>query len=139
MIENDPLTEKIIGAAIEVHKVLGPYLLESAYEDTLDLELSLNGLKFRRQVLLPLNYKTMTVGRGFRCDLIVENRVIVEIKTVEKLNKAHNAQVLTYLKLSKLPVGLLINFNSVPLKDGIKRLTNPDFRGRIEPIEPFQH
>jgi GxxExxY protein len=135
MVENDPLTEKIIGAAIEVHTALGPYLLESAYEDTLDLELSLNGLRFRRQVLLPLNYKTMTVARGYRCDLIVENRVIVEIKTVERLTKAHDAQVLTYLKLSKLPVGLLINFNSVPLKTGIRRLTNPDFRAKIDPFQ----
>lgn len=125
MIENDPLTEKIIGLAIEVQRTLGPYLLESAYEDCLSLELMLRGLAFERQILLPFEYKSMTVRRGYRCDLVVENGVIIEIKTVEKLLKAHEAQVLTYLKLSGIGVGLLINFNAVPLKDGIRRLTLP--------------
>src|SRR5215217_940792 len=114
MPENDPLTEKIIGAAIEVQSILGPYLLETAYEECLELEFILRGLKYERQVLLPLNYKSITVRRGYRCDFIVEKKVIIEIKTVEKLVKAHEAQVLTYLKLSDIGVGLLINFNSVP-------------------------
>ncbi len=122
---NDPLTEKIIGAAIEVQSTLGPCLLETSYEDCLCLELMLAGLAFERQILLPFEYKSITVRRGFRCDLIVENKVIIEIKTVDKLLKVHEAQVLTYLKLSGIGVGLLINFNSVPLKDGIRRLTIP--------------
>ena len=126
MVENDPLTEKIIGAAIEVHRTLGPCLLETSYEDCLSVELWLAGLAFERQILLPFEYKSITVRRGFRCDLIVEKKVIVEIKTADKLLKVHEAQVMTYLKLSGIPVGLLINFNSVPLKDGIRRLTLPD-------------
>jgi GxxExxY protein len=125
MIENDPLTEKIIGAAIEVHRILGPRLLESSYEDCLAVEFMLAGLDFERQLLLPFVYKSITVQRGFRCDFIVEQKVIIEIKTVDKLLKVHEAQVLTYLKLSGIGVGLLINFNSVPLKDGIRRLTIP--------------
>jgi GxxExxY protein len=126
MFENDPLTGKIIGAALEVHSNLGPCLLETSYEDCLCLELTLAGLSFQRQILLPFDYKSIVVRRGFRCDLIVEGKVIVEIKTVDKLLKVHDAQVLTYLKLSGIPIGLLINFNSVPLKDGIRRLTLPD-------------
>jgi GxxExxY protein len=126
MVENDPLTEKIIGAAFEVQSRLGPYLLETAYEDTLEIEFSLCGLASERQVTLPFDYKSHIIRRGYRCDMIVQKQVIIEIKTVEKLIKAHEAQVLTYLKLSGLPVGLLINFNSVPLRNGIRRLTNPD-------------
>ena len=123
MTQNDPLTEKIIGAAIEVHKALGPGLLESTYEDCLAVELMLGGLSFERQVNMPLAYKSISISHGYRCDLIVEGKVIIELKTVERLLSVHDAQVMTYLKLSGIPVVLLINFNAVPLKDGIHRHT----------------
>lgn len=122
MSENDEFTGQIIGAAIEVHRELGPGLMESTYEECLALELSLRGFDFERQLSLPISYKTATVLRSYRVDLVVEKKVIVEIKTIEKILKLHEAQLLTYLKLSRIPVGLLINFNSVPLKDGIRRL-----------------
>ena len=122
MFENDELTEKIIGGAIEVHRELGPGLMESTYEECLALELYLRGFSFERQLSLPINYKTATVLRSYRVDLVVEKKVIVEIKTIEKILKLHEAQLLTYMKLSRIPVGLLINFNSAPLKDGIRRL-----------------
>ena len=122
MVENDGLTGHIIAAAIEVHRELGPGLMESTYEECLALELSLRCLHFERQLSLPISYKTATVLRSYRVDLVVENRVIIEIKTIEKILKLHEAQLLTYMKLSRFPVGLLINFNSAPLKDGIRRL-----------------
>ena len=122
MSGNGDLTGQIIGAAIEVHKELGPGLMESTYEECLALELSLHGLRFERQATLPISYKTATVLRSYRLDFVVEKKVIVEVKTIEKILKLHEAQLLTYMKLSRIPVGLLINFNSVPLKDGIRRL-----------------
>ncbi len=123
MTENE-LSRIIIGAAIEVHKILGPGLLESAYETGMERELTLRGLNVRRQVGLPLIYKDVKCDIGYRVDLLVENKVIIEIKSVEALNDVHIAQVLTYLKLSKCKLGLLINFNVKLLKDGIKRLVN---------------
>jgi len=123
MTENE-LSGKIIGAAIEVHKILGPGLLESAYESSLERELQLQGITVRRQVGLPLVYKDLKCDIGYRVDLLIENLVIVEIKSVDALNDVHMAQVLTYLKLSKLKLGLLINFNVPLLKQGIKRLVN---------------
>jgi len=115
------LTQKIIGAAIEVHRVLGPGLLESAYEHCLVYELELLGLQVEQQKSLPLVYKEISIDQGYRIDLLVEGKVIVEIKTVEHLTDAHIAQILTYMKLSNCKVGLLINFNVKMLKNGIRR------------------
>ncbi|MFB3895310.1 MAG: GxxExxY protein [bacterium] len=123
MTENE-LSNNIIGAAIEVHKVLGPGLLESAYEASLLRELELRKLHIKSQVGLPLVYKDVNCDVGYRIDLLVEDKVIIEIKAVEALTDVHIAQVLTYLKLSKCRLGLLINFNVKKLKDGIKRLVN---------------
>ena len=102
MLDWDPLTERIIGAAIEVRRTLGPGLLESAYEECVCQELSAGGLDFKRQVMLPIVYKGMTVEPDFRADLIVENEVLLELKVVEKLLAVHEAQILTYLKLSEI-------------------------------------
>lgn len=115
------LTEKIIGAAIEVHKNLGPGLLESAYESCLEYELINLGLDVKRQVALPLVYKGIEVNNGYRLDLVIEDSVIIELKSVEKILEIHKAQLMSYLKLSKIKVGLLINFNERYLKDGIER------------------
>jgi GxxExxY protein len=120
---NDPLTEKIIGFAIEVHRHLGPGLLESAYEECLCHELSQDGLVFQRQVPLPVVYKSVHLDCGYRLDIVVENRVIIELKAVERLMPIHEAQLITYLKLSGIPTGLLLNFNTAVLREGIRRLT----------------
>ena len=118
--ERDALTEKIIGCAIEVHRQIGPGLLESIYESALCIELELHGLKFRCQTIHPIVYKGRTIGE-YRIDLIVENAVVLEIKSVERHNPIFEAQLLTYLKIASLRRGLLLNFNSRLLKDGIKR------------------
>jgi GxxExxY protein len=118
------ITEKVIGACIEIHRHLGPGLLESAYEECLCHELSVAGLGFERQRPLPVKYKNINLDCGYRLDLVVENRIIVELKTVEQLLPIHDAQLLTYLKLSGLSLGLLINFNVPVLKNGIKRIAN---------------
>jgi len=118
--QRDPLTEKIIGCAIEVHRQLGPGLLESTHEAALGVELELQGLKFKRQVVYPISYKGRVIGEH-RMDLIVENAVILEIKSVERHDPIFEAQLLTYLKIAGLRRGLLINFNSRLLKEGIKR------------------
>jgi GxxExxY protein len=114
------LTEKIIGCAIEVHRHLGPGLLEAAYEMALSLELELAGLKHQRQIVFPALYKGRTIG-VYRLDLIVEDCVVVEIKSVERFNPLFQAQLLTYLRLTGKRVGLLINFNTRLLKEGVKR------------------
>lgn len=119
--ELNELTGKIIGAAIEVHRHLGPGLLESAYETCLAYELELLGLAVERQKALPLVYKKIRLDQGYRPDLLVEQRVIVELKTVERITPVHEAQVLSYLKLSGCKVGLLLNFNVKLLKNGIRR------------------
>jgi len=116
------LTEQIIASAIEVHRALGPGLLESAYEACLVYELTQRGLRFERQVALPVAYKDVRIDCGYRLDLLVEQRVIVELKAVERLDLIHDAQLLSYLKLSGFHVGLLINFNVRLLKDGMRRL-----------------
>ena len=121
-MEFDKLSNKVIGLAIEVHKHLGPGLLESAYEQCLAYELSQNSVKFEIQKPLPLEYKAIKLDCGFRTDLIVEEKLIIEIKSVEKLLPIHQAQLLTYLKLSGIPTGLLINFNATSLSNNIKRL-----------------
>jgi GxxExxY protein len=118
------LTERIIGAAIEVHRQTGPGLLESAYEECLGFELSQAGLSFKRQVDLPISYKSIKLTSGYKMDLVVEDVVILEIKTVEQLLPIHTAQLLTYLKLSGKPIGLLLNFNAPILRKGLKRLVN---------------
>jgi GxxExxY protein len=120
--ENDRLTEKVIGLAIEVHRQLGPGLLESAYEECLCLELQEAGLAFRRQVPLPITYKSIRLDCGYRLDLLIEDQPILELKAIEGLLPIHEAQVLTYMKLSGVRTGLLLNFNSVILKNGIRRL-----------------
>jgi GxxExxY protein len=118
------LTEKIIGAAIEVHKVLGPGLLESAYEGCLAYEFTLAKISFERQVQLPVVYKSFQIDCGYRLDFLVEKMVVVELKAVEGLQPIHEAQLLTYLKLGGWPIGLLINFNVPVLKKGIKRMVH---------------
>jgi GxxExxY protein len=122
MIENDPLTEKIIGAAIEVHRVLGPGLLESAYEECLCHELHLRGIAFVRQQPLPVVYKGVRLDCGYRLDVVVEGRVIVELKTVDRILPIHEAQLLTYLRLAGIRTGLILNFNVPVLRQGIKRM-----------------
>jgi GxxExxY protein len=119
--ERDPLTEKIIGCAIEVHRMLGPGLLESTYESALCVEFQLAGLSFERQLIVPVTYKNQPIG-DYRLDLIVEKQVVVEIKSVDRFDPIFEAQLLTYLKISGLKRGLLLNFNSRLLKDGIKRM-----------------
>ncbi|PJA77259.1 MAG: GxxExxY protein [Nitrospirae bacterium CG_4_9_14_3_um_filter_53_35] len=116
------ITEKIIGAAIEVHKTIGPGLLESAYEECLAHEMQLRGLKFDRQVPLPVTYKGVKLECGYRLDFLVEEAVVLELKVVDALQPIHEAQLLTYLKLGGWTVGLLINFNVPVLKSGIKRI-----------------
>lgn len=116
----DPLTEKIIGYGIDVHRALGPGLLESAYEEY--HELKEHRIAFERQVPLPVVYKTVCLECGYRMDLVVDRTAIVEIKTVERLLPVHDAQLLTYLKLSGLRTGLLLNFNEAVLRRGIKRM-----------------
>jgi len=123
MVEND-ISEIIIGCAIEVHKSLGPGLLESAYLECLFYELQKTGLQVEKQKPLPLIYKEVKLDIGYRIDLVVERKVIIELKSVEALNDIHIAQVLTYLKLSGCKLGLLMNFNVLRLVDGIKRLAN---------------
>lgn len=123
-MEEDRITEAIIGAAIEVHRQLGPGLFESTYEACLVYELKQAGWKVERQIVLPVIYKGVAIEEGYRIDLLVEGKVIVEIKAVSALLPIHEAQLLTYLKLSGRRVGLLINFTVPLLKNGIKRLIN---------------
>ena len=120
----DRLTEQIIGSAISVHRILGPGLLESAYEECLCFELSQSKLRFERQVPLPVVYKDVRLDCGYRMDLVVENMVIIEIKAVERIIPVHEAQLLSYLKLADKRVGLLINFHIPVLKNGLKRIVN---------------
>jgi len=120
MTDNE-LTHGIIGAAIEVHRLFGPGLLESAYEECLSRELLLRGLRFERQKPIPVVYKDVKLECGYRVDLLVEGRIVVELKAVEALAPIHEAIILTYLRLSGCPLGLPINFNVPRLKDGIRR------------------
>jgi GxxExxY protein len=121
MLLEEKLTEEIIGSAIEVHRVLGPGLLESAYEECLCHELNLRRISFRRQVDLPVEYKGVKLDCKYRMDLVVEDAVVVEVKAVERLLPVHEAQLLTYLRLSTRRVGLLLNFNVSVLRTGIVR------------------
>ncbi|HRW21899.1 MAG TPA: GxxExxY protein [Bacteroidales bacterium] len=123
MTENE-LSNKIIGCAIDVHKQLGPGLLESAYQECLYYELKQLGLNVQKEKPMPIIYKDVKLDHGYRIDLLVENKVVIEIKTVEALNDVHFAQVLTYLKLGNYKLGLLLNFQVTTLKNGIKRIIN---------------
>jgi len=121
---SDELSNLIIGSAIEVHRILGPGLLESAYEECLCYELKIKGISFERQKPLPVIYKGVRLDCGYRIDVLVEKMVILEIKAIEHIEPIHEAQLLTYLNLSDLWLGLLINFNVPFLKDGIRRIVN---------------
>ena len=118
------ISEQILKSAFKVHTALGPGLLEKAYEECLCYELKQAGLRAEKQKILPLVYSDVKLEAGYKIDLFVEDRVIVELKTVEKLTDVHKAQLLTYLRLSKCKLGLLLNFNVISLKDGIKRVVN---------------
>jgi len=122
MLLYEELTGEIVGAAIEVHRALGPGLLESAYEECLCREFELRRVRFQRQIALPVSYRGLQLDCGYRMDLVVEEKVVLEIKAVESLAPIHEAQLMTYLKLSGLRAGLLMNFNVVLMKDGIKRI-----------------
>ncbi len=123
MTENE-LSKLVFDSGLKVHKTLGPGLLESAYEECLYFELQKLGLKVEKQKALPLVYEEVKLDTGYRIDLIVENKLIIEIKAVEDLNDLHLAQILTYLRLSNCKLGMLINFNSVYFKDGVRRVVN---------------
>jgi len=123
MTENE-IANKIIGSAIEVHKALGPGLLESAYQECLFYKLQKNGLIVQKEKPMPLVFEEVKLECGYRIDILVENKVVVEIKSVESLNDVHLAQILTYIKLGNYKLGLLINFNVALLKEGIRRVIN---------------
>ncbi|MBU2649742.1 MAG: GxxExxY protein [Bacteroidetes bacterium] len=120
-MEINHLTKTIIGCALEVHKALGPGLLESAYEECLSYELINAGLRIERQRAVPVIYKEIMLDCGYRIDILVENSVVIELKTVEVFNPVHEAQILTYMKFASMRIGLLINFNVTLLKNGIRR------------------
>lgn len=122
--ELNALSYKVIGLAIEVHRTLGPGLLESAYQAYLIYELQKAGLKVEKEIPLPINYKQIKLEQGYRIDLLIEDKLVIELKTVEEFTSVHFAQILTYLKLGNYPLGLLINFNSKILKNNIKRFIN---------------
>lgn len=123
-METNEITGQIIDAAIKVHTALGPGLLESAYEVCLTHELRQRGMKVQAQVVLPIQYNRLNLDAGYRIDLLVEDIVIVELKAVEKMLPLYDAQILSYLRLRRLQVGLLINFNVVKLKEGLRRIVN---------------
>lgn len=127
MKAKDPLSYKVIGCAMEVYNVLGPGLLESAYERALIHELQINGLSVSSQVPVEMSYKGVNLGEGLRLDLLIEDSLIVELKSVDELKPVHYKQLLTYLKLTDKRIGLLINFNVNDFRDGIKRVVN-DFK-----------
>ncbi|GAB1856670.1 GxxExxY protein [Flavobacteriaceae bacterium MHTCC 0001] len=123
-MNHNKLTELIIGCAIEVHRTLGPGLLESAYQECLLFELKSKGLKVKKELALPIQYKDITLNHGYRIDLLIEDKVVIELKTVETFTDVHTAQILTYMRLGNYPLGLLINFHTKLLKNGIKRFIN---------------
>ncbi|MBG0779241.1 MAG: GxxExxY protein [Desulfotignum balticum] len=120
-MEFDELSNRVIGCALEVHRELGPGLLESTYEQCLAHELQRNGIRFKLQYPLPVDYKGVRLDCGYRIDMLIENTLLVELKSVDTLKKIHEAQLLTYMKLADIKTGLLLNFNVRMLKDGIKR------------------
>ena len=120
-MEFDELSKKVIGFALEVHKTLGPGLMESVYEKCLSFELTKAGLKYEIQKAIPVNYKGVQIDCGYRIDILVEGKLIVELKSVDKVLPLHQSQILTYMKLAGISTGLLLNFNVSKLKDGIQR------------------
>jgi len=122
--DRDELTREIIGAAIDVHRLLGPGLLESTYEECLAFELQDRGMKFQRQLEIPIRYKGRQLKIGYRIDLLIDRQIIVELKSVQSIEPIHEAQLLTYLKLSNKRCGLLLNFNVPMMKQGVRRLLN---------------
>lgn len=130
MLMHHALTERVIGLAIDVHRDLGPGLLESVYETCLAFELKHAGIAFRSQVSMPVMYRGVRLNSGFRADLLIADDLIVEIKAVERLLREHEAQLLTYLRMSHCQVGLLLNFSALRLKDGLRRLV------RSKEVEP---
>ena len=122
MLQSEQPTQEIIGAPIEVHRNLGPGLLESAYEICLCKELALRGIEFRRQVPLPVQYKGVRLDAGYRVDILVADKIVLELKCVDTITDLHRAQLLTYLKLGGKRVGLILNFHSTTMKDGIARM-----------------
>jgi GxxExxY protein len=126
--EIERLAAQTVNAALTVHRTLGPGLLESAYQECLAIELSLAGLRFDREKILPLTYRGHSIENAYRLDLIVNGQLLVELKAIEAIQPIHRVQVTTYLKLLKLPLGLLINFNVPLIKDGITRVLNLDFQ-----------
>jgi GxxExxY protein len=123
-VDLESLSYKIIGLAIEVHRQLGPGLLESAYQQCLYYEIKKAGLKVEKEITLPIIYKDITLDQGYRIDLLIEDKLVIELKTVESFTSVHFAQILTYLKLGNYPLGLLINYNSKILRNNIKRFIN---------------
>lgn len=123
-MEDKEITGKIIGSVIKIHKKIGPGVLENVYKECLFHELKKAGLKVQKEVTLPINYDDLHLEYGYRIDILVEDRIILELKTVEYLNDKHLAQILTYLRLSENKLGLLINFNEPLIKNGIKRVVN---------------
>jgi GxxExxY protein len=132
--EINRLTEKIIASAIDIHRHVGPGLLESAYQECLAYELNQGGIRFEREVHLPIQYKTLKLDCSYRLDFLVENTVIVEVKSIDELTKIHSAQLLTYLKAARKQVGLLINFNVPMLKQGLRRLVNHYREPAVAPL-----
>lgn len=122
LVHGSALSDRVIGIAIEMHRQLGPGLLESVYETCLCFELKQGGLSYEQQVSLPIVYKTVKLDAGYRMDVVVENELVLEVKFVDRLMAIHEAQMMTYLRLSSKKVGLLMNFNTVALKDGLKRM-----------------
>ena len=131
----DQLSAAVIGAGIEVHRTLGPGLFESVYEECLAWELEHRGLQVQRQASVPVAYKGIRLEASYRVDLLVEQKLVVEVKAVERTLPIHDAQILTYMRMSGTPVGLLLNFNTPVLKDGIKRFVNHAFGGGLEDLE----
>lgn len=119
--DGSEISERVIGLAIEVHRQLGPGLLESAYEECLSFELRHAGISYHRQVALPVVYKSVRLECGYRIDLVIENELVLELKAIERITPVHEAQMLTYLRLSGCRVGLLMNFNTVALRHGLRR------------------
>ncbi len=133
-LDINKLSSNVIGAAIEVHKALGPGLLESIYEECLCYELETRKISFERQLELPIKYKNRKLSCGYRLDLLVENSIVLELKAVNQIEAIHKAQLLTYLKLSEKSLGLILNFNVTLMRDGIMRIVN-NFEDKIRIIE----
>jgi GxxExxY protein len=130
-VDLESLSYKIIGLAIEVHRQLGPGLLESAYQQCLYYEIKKAGLKVEKEITLPIIYKDITLDQGYRIDLLIEDKLVIELKTVESFTSVHFAQILTYLKLGNYPLGLLINYNSKILRNNIKRFINSNSNSNL--------